>query len=291
MRTLFRAEEKYAEILRRCAREYACDSPARPVHFMKVMEHNRGCISRMLGGKKDPEGLEWKNPVIVVLGDSVTAGHFESLLPEDREELQKLMVEADELMLRGEMLPPIEVTDARECYPERFRSMLIDKYEQTSVSVINSGIAGDTLKGMNDRLERDVLRYQPDLVIINGALNWDDALGSTADYKKLLSFMVQRIKDNTHADIILLTPNGDLPNILFGDDAAKDTGTAKRAEAIRETAAELGVCLTDVYRIWETAREQGCPWEKLLANGVNHPGVEGHEVYAAVLMKLLEEQT
>lgn len=32
----------------------------------------------------------------------------------------------------------------------------------------------------------------------------------------------------------------------------------------------------------------GCPWEELLANGVNHPGIEGHEVYAITLMKLFE---
>ena len=34
--------------------------------------------------------------------------------------------------------------------------------------------------------------------------------------------------------------------------------------------------------------KQGIPWSELLANGMNHPEAEGHEVYAKVLMKLLD---
>ncbi len=64
--------------------------------------------------------------------------------------------------------------------------------------------------------------------------------------------------------------------------------TSSRAEKIREIAAEEGVCLADVRAVWDAAREQGCPWEELLANRINHPSVEGHEVYAKILMKLLE---
>ena len=64
--------------------------------------------------------------------------------------------------------------------------------------------------------------------------------------------------------------------------------TPQRAEAIRELAAEESVCLADVRAVWDAAREAGCPWEELLANRINHPSVEGHEVYAKVLMKLFD---
>lgn len=288
MRTTFHAKSAYMDILQRCVQELP-QHPVRPERFIWKMKHNKGCISMMTGGQKDPDGLEWKNPVIVALGDSVTAGHFESLLPENPEELARLMQKAQEQIQAGLELPPIEITDSRECYLEKFRAKLIDKYEQTSVSAINAGIAGDSLIGMSARLERDVLRYQPDLVIINGSLNWSEELGTTAEYQALLDQVVQRIQERTDADIILLTPNGDLPNRLFSQGDPLPTKTDERAEAIRQVALKRGVCLADTYRVWEMARERGCPWEELLANRINHPSVEGHEVYAQLLMKLMEE--
>ena len=288
MRTMFRTKPVYAEILKRCAEELPC-YPVRPEHFIWKMKHNKGCISMLMGGKKDPEGLEWKNPVIVALGDSVTAGHFESLMPEDPAERARMWEEVQKHMQDGSELPPVEITDSRECYLEKFRARLVDKYEETSVSVVNAGIAGDNIIGMGDRLERDVIRYQPDLVIINGSLNWGEDLGSTEEYKMYLDQIVRRVQEETEADIILLTPNGDLPNTLFFEKDPPLTRTDERAEAIREVARERNVCLADVYRVWEMAREKGCPWEELLANGINHPGVEGHEVYADVLMQLMED--
>ena len=110
---------------------------------------------------------------------------------------------------------------------------------------------------------------------------------------ELLRGMVRRLKKETEADIILLTPNGDLPNntpfMQRMGQAGIEPTTGERAEAIRAVAEEEQVCLADVYAVWEEARRRGCPWKEILANGVNHPGVEGHEVYAAVLMKLFDD--
>lgn len=295
MLTTFRIKQPYADIFINCAMEAPCMSPVRPLRFIKTMKTNQGCLGMMNGTGLDEEGLERKNPVIVALGDSVTAGHFESLLPTEPEKARKQTAYAMELIAKGDTetlnsMDPIEITDARQCYLEKFREMLIDKFERTSVSTINAGIAGDNLIQMEKRMDRDVIRYQPDLVLINGALNWNEAqMGTTDEYKKILKKMVRRIKAETQADIVLLTPNGDLPNTLFGNVDAPEPTTLERVQAIRELADEEQVCLADVYAVWEKAREAGCPWEELLANGVNHPGVEGHKVYAIVLMKLIEE--
>ena len=290
MRTTFHARQPYAELFLRLAREFHNESPARPTRFMKMMETNQGSIAGITGGSLDEDGLERKNPVIVGLGDSVTAGHFESLITMTPQELmdamKKLMANPQAAGERPKM--DVEITDARESYLEKFRLRLIDKYERTSVSTINAGIAGDHLIQMAKRLDRDVIRYQPDLVLINGSLNWDSSMGTAGEYKEILRQMTRRIKTETDADLILLTPNGDLPNRIFFGDAAPQPTTPERVEKIRELAAEENVCLADVYAVWELARENKCPWEELLANKVNHPGIEGHEVYAEVLMKLFE---
>lgn len=292
MKTTFRVRAPYADIFLECARKQQCNSPIRPERFIRKMKENRGCIGVLSGYGLDEEGLERKNPVIVALGDSVTAGHFESLLPHTEEEMRVFMEVAAKGQKEGNGNPPVEITDSRESYLEKFRYMLIDKYEQTSVCAINAGIAGDNLIAMSKRVQRDVIRYQPDLVLINGVLNWDAAMGTTEYYKKVLVSLVRRIKSETDADVILLTPNGDLPNNTewaraMGQQPAEPT-TAERVKAVRQVAEEEQVCLADVYAVWEAAREAGCPWKELLANEVNHPGVEGHEVYAITLIKLFE---
>lgn len=286
MKTTFRMKQPYADIFLKCAEEFKLKTPVKPERFMKKMKMNRGCIGAISGFDVDKDGLERKNPIIVALGDSVTAGHFESLLSMiDPVKLQEAFGETRSKQRAEGGNMAIEITDARECYLEKFRMKLIDKYEQTSVSTINAGIAGDNLVQMYARADRDIIRYQPDLVIINGSLNWDEQLGNENEYKELLKKLVQKIKGNTDADIVLLTPNGDLPNQLF---SGKEPTTNKRVAVIRELAMEEQVCLVDVYAIWEEAKQKGCPWEEILANGINHPGVEGHEAYAIALMKLFE---
>lgn len=303
MRTTFHTRQPYAARFLQCAEDFVCNSPIKPERFMEKMRKNQGNVGAF-GTGLDEDGLERKNPVIVAMGDSVTAGHFESLIPEDKKEAQSILQAAmtgdfsnpiiekykwkspNTDLKRGGSIP-IEITDARESYIEKFREKLIDHYEFTSVSVINAGIAGDNLISMEKRMQRDIIRYQPDLVLINGSLNWSIELGSTEQYKEILRGMVQKIKAETDADIILLTPNGDLKSTLFGQEGPEPT-TSERAEAIRRLAKEEQVCLSDTYAVWENARDLGIPWEELLANKINHPSVEGHEVYARVLMKLFQ---
>ncbi len=105
--------------------------------------------------------------------------------------------------------------------------------------------------------------------------------------------MTRRIKtEDGLPDLNSPDPQRRPANRVFFGDAAPQAGRARsrerRVEKIRELAAEENVCLADVYAVWELARENKCPWEELLANKVNHPGIEGHEVYAEVLMKLFE---
>ena len=308
MKTTFEMRQPWYDIFHACARDFVCDSPARPVRFIQTLRRNRGSIGTLTGLGYDAEGLELKNPLIVGLGDSVTAGHFEGLesfyhrdqwlndilrlagMRPDEVDLEALddpeRAERVYAMLGARIgeagFPPLEITDCRQSYLEKFRQRLIDKYEFTSVSAVNAGIAGDHLIMMEKRLTRDVIRYQPDLALINGSLNWADGLGSTADYKAILTRVVRRVKAETEADVILLTPNG-----MVGDEHACETLDA-RVRAIREVAAEEEVCLADAYAVWVAAREKGCPWGEMLANGVNHPSPLGHEVYAEVLMKLVD---
>lgn len=277
MKTQFITPKEYAEAALEIASRTDAVGVARPNRFKKVMRENRGTINAFSCYGPSGDGLERKNPVIVALGDSVTAGHFEFA-----GNPAELFAKVD----RGEFSEndAIEVTDARECYLEKFRALLIDKYEQTSVSTINSGIAGDTMYGMKNRVYRDVIRYQPDLVIINGSLNWGEECGDTGAYKQVLTEVVKLIKKETRADIILMTPNMEIQlEFSYNPKSSLD----ERVAVIRELAVAEEVCLADAYKVWEAYAAAGYPVEALLANGANHPSVTGHEIFAQVLMQLM----
>lgn len=294
MRSAVITEERYSERIFALADSLDCVSALRPERFMKIMYENRGDAAAFSDFPLPEDGLERRNPLIVALGDSVTAGHFEFVADPDTEfgkahpgPLSRADLQEYQAFFSRSGRPPkrlTEIVDVRAAYPDRFREKLIDRYGFTSVSVVNSGIAGDTVLGMERRLTRDVIRYQPDLILINASLNWYENCGSTADYEKAYVNMVTRCRTETDADIILMTPNAVRSSFMANPASTLES----RVEVIRETAARLDVCLADAYRVWEAYAEEGNPPEALLTGGGVHPATAGHELYARVLMKLFD---
>ena len=277
MKTQFVTPQKSAQAIINIANSINCTGTIRPEHFIKIMKENTGSADEFSPLPPVGDGLERKNPLIVALGDSVTAGRFEPTIP-----LEEIMQRIEQGIFDINGLS--EVTDLAASYTDKFRYKLTEKYDQTSVSVINSGIAGDTIIGMAKRLDRDVLRYQPDLILINASLNWFEKCGNSEDYRKPLEEVVYRAKNETHADVVLMTPNMGLPTPFDNPLSTLD----ERVEIVRETAAKFQVCLVDTYKIWDEYKKQGYPISDLLANGSVHPSETGHEVYAIALMKLFE---
>ena len=279
MRTMYRTKPELAEAFLRIVDETDTCGKKRPEHFIKVMKENQGGINIFSPFGMTDDGLERRNPLIVALGDSVTAGHFEPC------------GDLDEIIATIESggMPDMskgEVVDVREGYLDKFRSMLIDHFEVTSVSTINAGIAGDSMYGMEKRVYRDVVRHQPDLVIINGSLNWATECGDSADYEAVLRRVISVIQNETKADIILMTPNMEkLPDVLKNPKSP----LIERVEIIRKLAEEKQCCLADTYLAWEKYEEAGYPAVELLANRGNHPSITGHEGFAKALMKLVVE--
>lgn len=256
---------------------YSFQSSVYPVHFAEIMKRNTDMAAQNTVYGLDEEGLERRNPVISILGDSISAGHFEWTI--SRDEVHEFL----NGQLKESEMKILEVVDLRQVYHEQFRMMLADYYGNTSVSVINSGIAGDNLIGMEKRLKRDVLRYAPDLIIWNGSMNWNDAMGSTEDFKELLEMTIREIREATDAEIILMTPNLSVP--VRQEDSGK---LHERVECIRRVAEKYQLCLADVYKFWEEFCGKYHPdVREMLANGINHPTAAGHTAYAECLMQLI----
>jgi lysophospholipase L1-like esterase len=211
--------------------------------------------------------------VIVAFGDSVTAGAtFDNRYLQD------------------------------EVYHQQLRRLLEEQYPHCLFSVINAGIGGEsaTVGGMS-LMERDVLHHKPDLLLIGFSLN--DAAGreleGIPDFKQAMAALVKRARQETEADIVLLTPNmmpfynnGKIPERWSHLEAQfvrlqTEGIMAAYAQAIREVGAEQTVAVADVYAAWEALEAKGVATTEMLANGLNHPDAEGHRIAAKCVFHAL----
>ena len=189
--------------------------------------------------------------------------------------------------------------DAATVYHQQLKEKLERHYPLCTFSVINAGAAGQTATDSLSRLERDVIRYQPDLVMIGFGLN-DAVVSETGlELRASLHTISKRLKSETEADLVLLSPNfmvtADNPNIdpserhYLADflEVYSKGNLAKTAQVIRDCAREIGLPLADVYASWQALAEQGQDTNYLLANGLNHPTAKGHRLTAELIFELI----
>jgi len=222
-----------------------------------------------------------KNPsaTVVFLGDSVTNGCFE--------------VEFD-----GKGYIPIY--DEENSYTQIFKRMVMHLYPKTQLNVINSGISGDSAEGGLLRLERDVLSFSPDLVVVCFGLNdCTRGLVALSDYKNNLTEIAKKVKASG-TDVIIMTPSDitDKAHYTLATERERRDGERLAAlhenrvldsyvEAAREVARELSVGLVDCFAIWKSLEEKGVSLNGILSNKLNHPTREMHLVFAYEIMREL----
>ncbi len=229
--------------------------------------------------QKAADRLGQPTVTLAVIGDSVTQGCFE-IYPTGPESLET-------------------VYEAEKAYGTRLKEMLQLLYPGVPVQLIAAGISGDSAAGGAARLERDVLRYHPDLTIVSYGLN--DAAGNgeagIVEYGKQLQAMFRALSENG-SEVIYLTQNymntevdPRLKEPLFLK-LAQQFSNVQRSGILKayyaegkRIAASSGVEICDLYSVWETMEREGVRTTALLANYLNHPIREYHS-YIAV--KLLE---
>lgn len=137
-------------------------------------------------------------------------------------------------------------------------------------TLINSGVSGDGVGEGLARLERDVLAYDPDLVIICFGTNdvWRET--TPEDFETALREMVSRIR-SCGASLVLRTPTPDY-------DEEKKTLDIKPAilsfiEIIQRVAAEENITLVDHFNSWRN--DPPDPVSDYYINEL-HPNGKGH---------------
>ncbi len=215
---------------------------------------------------------------IVCMGDSVTEGCFECYINE-----------------QGEI---DTVFERNHSYSARLQELLALLYPTVQINVINSGFSGARLPYAIDVLERDVLRFSPDLVIVSYGLN-DTGFGreGVEEYGKRLATVFEKIRESG-AEIIFLTQNSMCKTVShqLTEPALRNTAVSLcerqntgLMDLYMEKAGDVckshGVEICDLYAVWKAMDQSGVNTTELLANKLNHPIREYHYYIAIKLME------
>ena len=217
---------------------------------------------------------------IAFLGDSVTQGCFETF--------------SDSEKLVGGL------RDYEAVYHNRLRQK-IQTIMQVPVNMINAGNDGGSTPQALDRVERDVLSASPALTVVCLGLN--DAVSGPDNvnfYGDTLVKIFRKLKQQP-MEIIMMTPNrmNDYVSPLLDPGSRLAKIAAKTAEiqssglmdrymqAARDAAASENVVLVDAYDRWCKLHDAGVDTTALLANHVNHPSRQMHQLFADALFEAM----
>ena len=234
--------------------------------------------------EKNENPLSAKPATLGFLGDSVTNGCFE---------VKPAITE------HGEQGIDV-VYEPENAYSADLRKIFTMLYPHAQLNIINAGISGDSADGGLARMERDLLAYHPDLVVVCYGLN--DSGRGDAGLERYHSSLVGILKGirETGAEAILLTPQPICTRVhtqLQGGflrelaaNLAKNFaagGFDRYMQTARAAAAEVGVPVCDCYAKWIAMYENGVDITSLLSNYLNHPTRELHWLFASSLAETI----
>lgn len=164
-------------------------------------------------------------------------------------------------------------------YIDFLREWFREQYAESPVTIIASGIPGDTADFGRIRVDRSILHQSPDCVLIQYALN-DAACGFTPEqFKDNMQAIIDRVRAAGDADIILVTAAhvGNLGERHFAEEYY---------EIIEHLGKSKGLPVAKVHEHWKKAIAAGVNYESLVQFDLVHPTVAGYRVMAEAIIEL-----
>lgn len=164
-------------------------------------------------------------------------------------------------------------------FPQLFVTRLRERFPKAQISLVNAGVGGTDISQRLPNLQKEVLAYRPDLVVVEFV---NDMRLPVEEVRRCHRSAIDQILA-TGAEVILITPHFVMPPWMKHEHP-RGKETRPFIQVLREVAAEKGVALADVSRRWEHLELEGLPYITLLYNGINHPDDRGHELFVTELM-------
>ncbi len=217
---------------------------------------------------------------LAFLGDSVTQGCFECYIKNDGN------IET--------------IFDQENGYHAHLKRIIANIYTNVPINIINAGISGGKAMQAVERIDRDVIRYCPDLCVVCFGLN-DSTKGEEMlpTYLESLDTMFKKL-NNAGIETIFMTPNMMCTDVspflsdkLLIETAVKCSGVQnsgmleKFLNAAKKVATDNGVRICDCYTKWKAIYQSGANITELLANKINHPTREMNKLFAYSLFETM----
>ncbi|MFD0961095.1 SGNH/GDSL hydrolase family protein [Paenibacillus chungangensis] len=168
-------------------------------------------------------------------------------------------------------------------YVGQLTERLMEQYGRRSM-VVNAGKSGHTTVELIERLERDALRFKPNLVMVMIGMN-DSARVTIDDFRQNLQTIIHHIA-SSGSEVLLLTQNMLDYNVVEGAVTLRKDYPAYTA-VIREVAADTGTPLCDLCAEWAAHVNGNTNTHLMLMNDSIHPNEHGHKLMASALYKYL----
>ncbi len=172
-------------------------------------------------------------------------------------------------------------TDKNLSYPSRVISGLRKQFPSAKIEPIQAVQGGTTSKVAPQFFEEKVVPQKPDLLLIAFGLNdANSSVGgiprvSVKEYREGLRGVIEKARA-LGTEVMLVTPMQPSP-FLRSKIAER---IVDYRNAVIALAKEEKVACADVYADWMHQADRGIPPFSQLHNAINHPGNEGHGVYA-----------
>jgi sialidase-1 len=181
----------------------------------------------------------------------------------------------------------------------------------SSLSVYNSGVPSNTTVQARKRLQEDVLRHKPRIVVMQFGIN-DSAVDvwkkpPTSEPRVSLSAFIDNCRamiteaQQQGTKVIVMTTNplrwtsklrelyGKTPYNADAEDGFESLNLTRYNDALRKLAAELKVPLVDVHNAYPAfAAKHKTTIDAMLTDGM-HPGELGHQLVAELLVPAIRD--
>ncbi len=231
---------------------------------------------------------------------AVTGGTHEAQLPTQAERLAQVLPENSDSMkavrswLDGSV-PATWVftgdsithgalyTEGRRSFVEHFAERVRWELRRFDDVVINTGVCGERTGGLLDHLERRVLRFQPDVVLV--LLGMNDCLAGPdgrEQFRRNLEEIAGRIREGAAIPVL------QTPNTVYPPNAISRSDLPAYVDIVRDVAARNELPLIDHWRFWQESRVAPAALVEWLQDASIHPNSVGHREMACLIFRALE---